>query len=249
MKLTFPVFTSLLWLFPLQGTACSLVGCLDHGIEMNRDFVVAVKHEGKPLKGVTVNSNRCLRCSTFFGRDYFGGPASIVSLPPGTIVDISFLGIGAGYECFHVSERPSRKAKQQVKFEWGDEAPATRRIVGRLIDSQPGTGENPIWNIIHSVNVPITEARLNMQDPITRKIFSTTSDQNGTFAMDGIPAGIYVLHIEGGGGRDYEPTDLLIRISPRASRDALELTRREAEGGSCGGTSLDLVNTPSQAKP
>jgi hypothetical protein len=135
-----------------------------------------------------------------------------------------------------------------VKLEWGDEAPATRRIAGRLIDSQPGTGENPIWNIIHRVNVPITEARLNLQDPVTRKSFSTTSDQTGTFAMEGIPAGIYVLHIEGGsGGRDYEPTDLLIRLSPRATRDALELTRREAGGGSCGGTSLDLVNTPSPA--
>jgi hypothetical protein len=214
---------------------------------MNRNFVVAVKHEGKPLKGVTVKVTDASATLRFSAETTSTGAASIAGLPPGDYwLDISFLGIGAGYECFHVSERPSRRAKQRVKFEWGDEAPATRRIAGRLIDSRPGTGENPIWNIIHRVNAPITEARVNLQDPITQKIFSTTSDRNGTFAMDGIPAGIYVLHIEGGrGGRDYEPTDLLIRLSRNASRDALELIRREAGSGSCGGTSLDLVNTPS----
>lgn len=245
------MFTFLLCLFPLHGTACSLVGCLDHGIEMNRDFVVVVRHEGKPLKGVTVKVTDASAALRFSAETTSTGAASISGLPPGDYwLDVSFLGIGAGYECFHVSERPSRHAKQRVKFEWGDEAPATRRIVGRLVDSQPGTGGNPIWNMIHRVNVPITEARLNLQDPITRRIFPTTSDQNGTFAMDGIPAGIYVLHIEGGsGGRDYEPTDLLIRLSPSASRDELELTRREPGGGSCGGTSLDLVNTPSPANP
>lgn len=55
--------------------------------------------------------------------------------------------------------------KAAVKIRMGDLAPATRRIAGKLIDSQPGTGENRIWNLVHRVNVPVTEARLNLQAP------------------------------------------------------------------------------------
>jgi hypothetical protein len=101
---------------------------------------------------------------------------------------------------------------------------------------------------VHRVNVPITEARLNLQNPITRHVDSTISNQNGTFAFDEVPAGTYVLHIEGGGsGRNYDATDLLIRLSPTASSDSVDLIRRDAGGGSCGGTSLELLNTSSAA--
>src|SRR4051812_39401527 len=34
--------------------ACSVAACLNHGIESNRSFVVAVRHDGKPLRGVRV---------------------------------------------------------------------------------------------------------------------------------------------------------------------------------------------------
>jgi hypothetical protein len=62
--------------------------------------------------------------------------------------------------------------------------------------------------------------------------------------MDRVPAGVYVLHIEGGGsGRNYDATDLLISLSPNARKDTLELRRREAFAGNCGGTNLELVNS------
>jgi len=47
----------LAWLFTLplaQATACSLVSCTAHGIEVSRSFVVMVRHDGKPLAGVKV---------------------------------------------------------------------------------------------------------------------------------------------------------------------------------------------------
>jgi hypothetical protein len=84
---------------------------------------------------------------------------------------------------------------------------------------------------------------LKLQNPLTDQVFSTVSDQHGTFAMDRIPDGTYVLHIEGSsGGRGYEATDLLIRLNPMASSDALELSRREAGAGRCGGTSMELIS-------
>ena len=168
------------------------------------------------------------------------------SLPPGDYrLSADLLGINAAYHCFHVAERASRKAKQRMTYEWGDFGPATRRIAGRLIDSQPGTGDTLLWNLVHRVNVPIREATLKVQNPTTGDVYSTVSGEDGAFAIDHVPAGTYVLHIEGGrSGRDYNASDLLISLSPRANRDTLVLSRREASGGSCGGTSLELLNTP-----
>jgi hypothetical protein len=225
--------------------------CNGHGIEVNRNFVVSVKHEGKPLQGVTVKVTDGTAALRFSGETDSMGSLLITTLPPGDYwLDASFLGINAAYYCFHVSEHSSLRAKHRMKYEWGDFAEDTRRIAGSLVDSQPGTGENSIWNVIHRVKVPITDARLTLQNPFTRKTLSATSDENGAFAIDGVPAGTYVLHIEGGtGGRQYEPTDLLIRLSPSASSDTLELTRREPGGGSCGTTYLELLNRPPAANP
>ncbi|MGA3238089.1 MAG: carboxypeptidase-like regulatory domain-containing protein [Bryobacteraceae bacterium] len=129
-----------------------------------------------------------------------------------------------------------------MTYQWGDlVTAATRRIAGKLIDSQPGTGENPVWNLVHRVNVPIREAKLRLQNPITGDIYNTVSDEDGAFVIDRAPRGIYVLHVEGGrSGRDYDGTDLAISLSPRASRDMLVLIRREGAGDSCGGTTLEL---------
>jgi hypothetical protein len=74
-------------------------------------------------------------------------------------------------------------------------------------------------------------------------VYRTTSDPNGAFAFDGIPNGTYVLHIDAGKvqpDRDYEASNQLIDLGPTAKRDLLLLKRREASGGSCGGTSLEL---------
>jgi hypothetical protein len=125
-------------------------------------------------------------------------------------------------------------------------APATRQIAGKLIDSQPGTGEGPIWNLVHRVNVPVVGAKLTLQNPVTSETYNAISDQDGSFSFEQAPVAVYVLHIEGGGsGRTYDPTDLQIRLSPTANRDRLELIRRDTSGGSCGGTHLELISSQS----
>jgi hypothetical protein len=124
-----------------------------------------------------------------------------------------------------------------MSYAWGDLAPSTRQVAGSLIDSQPGTGEGPLWNLIHRVTAPITGATLDLQSPTTREHYRALSDENGAFEIHDAPSGVYVLHVEGGQGRDYEPTDLLLRLSPKASRGTLELIRTE---NGCGRTSLDL---------
>ena len=242
------VFTALLPLLSIPASACSFASCGNHGIEMRREFVVMVKHQGKPLAGVSVQISRdaenVARVTGFSGVTGVDGTVPVTDVPAGDYwLNAELLGIKAAYHCFHVAQPQSRKAKGRVTYEWGDLAPATRRIAGSLIDSQPGKGGTPLWNFVHPVKVPISGARLRLQNPITGEAFNTASDQGGVFAFDQIPSGTYVLHAEGGrSDRDYDGTDLLIRLSPVASRNTLVLTRRDAIGGSCGGTLLDLLN-------
>ena len=152
------------------------------------------------------------------------------------------LGTGVVYTCFHINGRSSRKAKSKLGYTWGDEAPSTTRIAGELVDSQPSKGGSPIWNITHRRNLPIAGAGLKLQDPITHATYIATSDDQGKFSFEAVPNGTYVLHIEGGvaGDRNYDATDQIISLDSNGSHSRLVFERRDAGGGSCGGTSLEL---------
>lgn len=244
--LRFLIIAALTWCIPLPATACSLAACIDHGLEAERNFTVTIKHQGKPLQGVSIKVTGPDSTIRFSGLTTAKGLVEVGGPVPGDYwLDATFLGINSAYFCFHVSDRPSHRAKRRMQYDWGDLAPATRHLAGRLVDSQPGTGESPLWNLVHRVNIPIAGAKLTLQNPVTNEIHSALSDQNGSFAFDQIPAGVYVLHIDGGSGSPYEATDLLIRLSPNANRDRLELVRREVGAGSCGGTSLELISSQS----
>lgn len=231
----------------LPAHACSAVSCLGNGVEVRPIFTVTVKHESTPLAGVTVEvtSNRSGEDSVIAFSGVTASDGSIqVSLPPGDYwIRADLLSVNAAYHCFHVGQTPSRKAKRSLKYEWGDLAPATKRVAGRLIDSQPGKGGTSIWNLVHRVQVPISGALLTLRSPFTGRTYHATSDSEGMFSLSQIPNGIYVLHIEGGkaGEREYEGTDQLLAVSAKANRDSLLFVRRDAGAGSCGGTSLELV--------
>ena len=241
----------LLPLVAVPASACSLAGCLDRGIEMRSDFAVKIRHMDKPLPEATVEitgpqgTSGARKFTVTTDKD---GIARITNLAPGDYwLNAEYLDIGAAYHCFHIKERPSRKAKRNLAYDWGDLAPSTRRIVGKLVDSQPGKGGTPIWNLTHRVDVPIAAAKLTLQHPTTGAVYHTTSDANGAFAFDGIPNGTYVLHIDAGKvepDRDYEASNLLIILGSTARRDSLVLKRQETGGGSCGGTSLELQESP-----
>jgi hypothetical protein len=220
---------------------------VDRGIKTRTDFAVKIRHANKPLPGATVEiagpqgTSGARKFTVTTDKD---GIARITNLAPGDYwLDAEYLDIGAAYRCFHVKERPSRKAKRNLAYDWGDMAPGTRHIAGKLVDSQPGKGGTPIWNLTHRVDVPISAAKLALQNATTGAVYQTTSDADGAFAFDGIPNGTYVLHIDAGKvqpDRDYEASDHLIELGSTARRDSLLLKRQEASGGSCGGTSLEL---------
>jgi Carboxypeptidase regulatory-like domain/Prealbumin-like fold domain len=235
-------------LVAVRAGACSLAGCLDRGIEMRSEFAVKIRHSDKALPGAMVKitgPHGTSGAKSFTVTTDKDGIARIANLVPGDYwLDAEYLDISAAYNCFHVKERPSRKAKRNLAYDWGDLAPGTRRIAGKLLDSQPGKGGTPIWNFLHRVDVPIAGAKLTLHNAITRVEYQATSDPDGFFAFDGIPNGTYVLHIDAGKvepDRDYEASDHLVGLDSKAKCNALLLQRREASGGSCGGTSLVLL--------
>jgi hypothetical protein len=240
-----------LFTIPVPTVACSLAGCVDRGVELRRSFIVTVTHQDKTLPGVSVqitgNSNVAghQSFSELTGAD---GTAHFASLPPGDYwIKADLLGIEAGYECFHINSFASTKAKKTRHYEWGDMPPAFRQAIGRLVASRPGKGGNPLENLLHRVNVPIADARLELRQPLVGTAYTTVSDANGRFAFDQVPEGTYVLHIEAGtasGALSFDSTDLLIQLNIAAKQSTLLLARREAGGGSCGGTSLEIEDTP-----
>jgi Carboxypeptidase regulatory-like domain len=232
--------------------ACSTAGCAGDGIEMRRTFVVDIAFAGKPLPGVAVEvrgfGGAKNDSKLFSSVTALNGKVNVGELPPGNYwLYTDFLGISAGSQCFHVAPSSSRSAKKRVDYEWGDLAPGVRRMAGQLVDLQPGHGDSPIMNLIHRVDVPIAHAKMKLQNPVTAAVYTTESDAEGHFTFGQIPPGTYVLHVEGGtvtNGRDYESTDLLVALGDTAKSDTLLLSRREAGGGSCGGTELELRNAP-----
>lgn len=230
--------------------ACSLAGCLDRGVEMRSDFDTMIRHGDEPLPGTAVEITGPRGTSDakkFTVKTDRNGIAHITNLAPGDYwLEATYLGIGAAYECFHVNRRPSGKAKHNLAYDWGDTTLETRRIAGKLLDLRMGTGGTVVWNLTHPVEVPIVAAKLTLQNAITRLVYHTMSDANGGFAFDDLPNGTYVLHIDAGkvdSDHDYEASDHLVDLRSTAKRTSLVLRRREASGGSCGGTSLELQDS------
>ncbi len=231
-------------LFASSALACSAAGCLGGGYEMRPTFTILVSHADKPLAGVNFHITT-KGTEVFSGATDENGAIHAGKLIPGEYwLSGDLLGIGVVYACFHVEAKPSRRAKSKLRYAWGDEAPATSRLAGSLIDSQPGHGGTPIWNLVNRAEVPISGAELKLQDPISHAVYITSSNQQGHFSYEGLPDAVYVLHIEGGaaGERTYDATDQLIKLDTHASRNWLLFKRRDGGAGSCGGTELELQN-------
>lgn len=221
-------------------------GCLGNGIELRQDFAVKVTHRDRPLSGVTVQITRNDGSSVvelFSRQTDAAGKVRLSKLPPGDYwLRVDLLGIPAGSECFHVSPVSSRKAKKEISFEWGDEAPAAREAAGKLIHTQAGQGDSPIWNITHPVHAPLGETRLSLRTPQSDASYTTTSDKDGQFTFGEIPDGLYVLRIEASAtasGKGIEPVNLLFRLSHSASQRNLFVDESDAFGGRCGGWSIE----------
>ena len=90
--LRFRIIAALTWCIPLPATACSLAACIDHGVETDRNFVVTIRHQGKPLQGVSIKVTAPDSTVRFSGVTTSKGLVEVGGLGPGDYsLDASFL--------------------------------------------------------------------------------------------------------------------------------------------------------------
>ncbi len=222
---------------------CSAVSCLGDGPEFSHDFTVDVRFAGKPLPGVRVRITGPVSVETVTasnGKVKFSIPTS------GTYwVTADYLGTEVASQCFHTLKRPTRRAKHIVKYHWGDQAPVTTRVSGKILDLHSGHGGDPVWNLTHPTKVPVVAAELMLKNARTNETLKTTSGVSGDFVFGTLPKGIYVLQVQGGiAPHQLEPSSFAIAVDPTARYSYLTITRSEATGGSCGGVGLSLEAAP-----
>jgi hypothetical protein len=195
---------------PRYSLACSLSGCSNRGVEVGHDLTAVVRLERKPLAGVTVEIHQSNTDSPYFtGLTDVGGKLVILKLAAGDYwISVKYLGISAGYHCFHVLRHSTLRAKSRLNYNWGDYGISMRSVRGNVQQSQPGTGGSPIWNLIHQTTGPIVGAKAQLQNAVTHQVLLSTSDAVGDFDFPAIPEGTYVLHFDGSSmDRGYDPTD------------------------------------------
>jgi hypothetical protein len=202
-------------------------------LEMRTDFVVSVTHARKPLGGVTIdiytsdqNGEGTLLLSDKSKSD---GTFVVADLRPGDYwLGVTLLGVrAAGSDCFYVTSRPSRKAKRALQYSWGDNPLVVPQLAGKLMERQPPRShDNPI-------SLPIPRAGLTLRNATSGASYTTTSTEDGGFAFDGVPSGIYVLEVEYENmpNNDPRPDHMIIKIDPSSNAAAISLTRFRSGDG------------------
>jgi len=219
--------------------ACSISeNCPHHGFAAAKNFTVTIRHAGKPLQGVLVEMIPDGDGLDIAGTTGAAGSVLFENLLPGNYhLSVSKLGITTVYQCFHVAKwATALTAKRTMSFNWGDDAPETRQISGKLVSRRvliDATGQHPDPAPVAGIHLTLTNALTSMR-------YETTSNPAGLIAFSSVTEGVYVLHSEADEGRHYDAGDLLIRINPAAARSDLML-EIHGGGGDCRG-SLAVVN-------
>jgi hypothetical protein len=206
----------------LQGraAACAQSTCLGKGVAVRSDFSVQVTIDGNSMPNATVKISTQKEENVFSATTDALGSVRL-KLPPGAYrLTTELMGARTEDYCFHVNKRGARS----LTYEWaGAYVVKTPHIAGKFIDVRlVRNGE--FSDSGQPLEVPLGGVKFKLQDPLTAQVWSAASDENGNFAFDSVPEGIYVLHVEGGiapGGRQYHPVDLQIRLEHKSARGPL----------------------------
>jgi Carboxypeptidase regulatory-like domain len=168
------------------------------------------------------------------GKSKADGTFVVADLRPGGYwLGVTLLGVQAGSDCFQVTNRPSRKEKRALTYSWGDSPLVVSHLAGKLTERQPGTGGTPAWNHEHLVSLPIPRARLTLRNATSGPSYTTTSTEDGGFAFDSVPSGIYVLEVEyeNEPNNDPRPDHVVIKINPNANGAPISFARMQSGDG------------------
>jgi hypothetical protein len=223
-------FALALAVWPRELDGCSVAMCAGRGVEMEANVGVVVKLGRNGVQGATIEIKASTTDRLFATeRTDKSGRVTIKKLPPGDYwISVTYLGVSAGDDCFHVRPRSSNGAKATLRYRWGDYGVPMRSVSGSLEEWQAGQGGTPIWNLAHGESVPIEGATTLLENALTREMLRSQSDAKGFFRFDTVQDGTYVLHIKGGKtARAYAAADMIVPVSHTATRDSVALTLRE----------------------
>jgi hypothetical protein len=242
LKLAFAAAILALTVFPQLSSACSF-SCFDDGVGVQSSFKLRMTLDSKPLTGVDVVVKRSWDFGIVFsGMTGNDGTVEISGLPPGEYwIDATLLGLYSP-GCFYVKESSPAQAKDVLTLEWGQSAPTTRQVQGRLRELAVKPGD--VLKDISDIYAPIPRVALRLEDPFTHARYNSRSDDDGQFSFGTTPNGVYVLTADGGAGpksaRNYDVDHLLIKVSDVGDRNVLLLTRGNGVGMCGSDSSFDL---------
>jgi len=214
--------------------ADSLVSCSNRGREFAPDLSITVRYADAPLAGVSVSIRKSGEDSESTQITDADGRVA-ASLSPGDYwLEVGKLGIYADYECFHVNDRPTGKARRSLVLEWGDMPTAVGSVSGLVFRDMPGTQGTPIERITHPIRGPLAGALVRVTSPDETYTREAEGDEKGRFDITGVPDGVYVLHVEAKLTKEGEvvSSDLLVRVSTEDRSKPMLLKLVQSVGGS-----------------
>jgi hypothetical protein len=223
---------------PAAASACSSSVSTNFK-EMARNFSVEVTFEGKPLAAaaVSLHSFDGLRLVSS-GTTGANGVVYFREIASGKYyVEVRHLGVSAPADQIEIRARVSDQARSSLRYRWGETPTEVRQIAGTVMDLRP-QGNTPIDRIINPrLEVPMTGVRIELRHPNDNRVYVTTTDERGAFALMGVSSGTYGMHVRTDVSSAADMADFLIQLKPTAKKDALRVFRGEL----CGGTLLQLT--------
>jgi hypothetical protein len=225
----------------------AVFGCSLSSVELRQaspNLTIVVRHRKKPIAGIKVQvvpekSDE----PAFIGTTDERGTVLIQGLPVGRYhLTASYEDFEAGKEWIEVVAVPDAKAKKRFDFQWADWSDQTRRVAGSLTGLVPGDTGNKLMDIVHPRETVYPGVAITLKGAFSDNEYHTVSDSTGTFFIDNVPDGIYILTIAGGMRSITGIADMtrqVIDVVHTSKRDSLPLQLKDT---GCYRTEFELAD-------
>ena len=199
MKRVLPCLILLLFAAAQSSLGCSVTPKVLR--QASPDLTVVVNHRDRPISGIEVQVVSSAEGAepVFTGLTDEGGTVQVKGLMEGRyILTASHGGFQAGEEWIEVVGNRSAKTIGRFVFQWADGSYQSRRLAGTLTGLVPGDTGNAIMDLAHAKHTIYPGVAITVRSAFSEEIYRTVSDDTGSFVIEPVPDGIYILTIAGG---------------------------------------------------